>query len=201
MQRSLSPIAKRYLSGVAGMVGLGVIGTCAWGLHGRISTSASVPTISPAKLAPPSKAASDPVRLGPAEVGQASWYGEEFEGKRTANGERFNPDTLTCAHRTLPLGSLVRVTNLRNHRAITVRVNDRGPMLEDRMLDLSIAAAHRLGIHGIGRVSIQRIHTQSRAQQRLLEAETRHPSETPLPLHTVTVSQLHKPDFGFTRGR
>jgi rare lipoprotein A len=71
------------------------------------------------------------------QVGEASWYGPHFDGKQTANGETFDTTQLTCAHRDLPLGSWIRVTNLRNHKTVIVRVNDRGPMVDGRIVDLS----------------------------------------------------------------
>jgi len=79
------------------------------------------------------------------EVGEASWYGPKFHGKPTANGEFFNKNAMTAAHKTLPLNSLVRVTNLENGRAVTVRLNDRGPFIGERIIDLSEAAAKDLG--------------------------------------------------------
>ncbi|MDD5461269.1 MAG: septal ring lytic transglycosylase RlpA family protein [Methylococcales bacterium] len=84
----------------------------------------------------------------------ASWYGPRFHGKRTANGERFNMYAMTAAHKTLPLSSYVEVTNLKNHRSIIVRINDRGPYHGKRAIDLSYAAAKELGIKGIGPVQI-----------------------------------------------
>ncbi len=91
------------------------------------------------------------------EVGIASWYGEEFRGRRTANGEIFDPRRLTAAHPTLPLPSLVEVTNLENGRSIRVRVNDRGPFYGGRIIDLSEAAAAALGFReqGIARVRVR----------------------------------------------
>ena len=83
-------------------------------------------------------------------VGTASWYGEDFEGLPTANGEIFDKDQITAAHPTLPLPSLVRVTNLENGRSLTLRVNDRGPFVGDRLIDLSQAAARKLGYEGRG---------------------------------------------------
>jgi len=79
------------------------------------------------------------------ETGIASWYGRDFHGRLTANGERFDMHALSAAHRTLPLPSLVRVTNLENGRSIIVRVNDRGPFVKGRLIDLSWAAAVALG--------------------------------------------------------
>ena len=75
------------------------------------------------------------------QVGLASWYGPHFHRKRTADGERFNMNALTAAHRTLPFNTYVRVTNLANGRSVIVRVNDRGPFVGDRIIDLSARAA------------------------------------------------------------
>lgn len=80
------------------------------------------------------------------DVGYASWYGQEFAGRATANGETFNPEAFSAAHKTLPLPSYVEVTSLDNGRTILVRVNDRGPMDNRRLIDLSQAAAKQLGI-------------------------------------------------------
>lgn len=192
MQRNLSPTAKRYLSGVTGLVGLGMLGVSGWVFHHR-STAAPVSVATPALISPITAPPAQPVHLGPAEVGKASWYGEGFEGKITANGEHFDPNSLTCAHRTLPLGSLVRVTNLRNHRTVVVRVNDRGPMLEDRMLDLSYAAARRIGLLGLGKVSIQRIRTNSQRQEADMQAKTQN--------RPVNVSLLDPRPFPFLNQR
>jgi rare lipoprotein A len=85
---------------------------------------------------------------------KASWYGAQFHGKKTANGERFNMYAMTAAHKTLPLSSYAEVTNLRNHRSVIVRINDRGPFHGSRAMDLSYAAAKKLGIRGTGAVQI-----------------------------------------------
>ncbi len=82
------------------------------------------------------------------DVGYASWYGDELAGKPTANGEIFDPDGISAAHKTLPLPSYVEVTALDTGRTILVRVNDRGPMVNDRLIDLSRGAAEQLGITG-----------------------------------------------------
>ena len=84
------------------------------------------------------------------QVGLASWYGGAFAGHRTASGELFDPNAMTAAHRTLPLGAKVRVTNVENGRTITVRINDRGPADESRIIDLSRAAADALGFRASG---------------------------------------------------
>lgn len=84
------------------------------------------------------------------ERGVASWYGKKFHGKRTSNGETYNMYALSAAHKTLPLPSYVHVTNLDNGRSLIVRVNDRGPFLHNRLIDLSYSAASQLGIVGTG---------------------------------------------------
>ncbi|HIK25866.1 MAG TPA: septal ring lytic transglycosylase RlpA family protein [Thermosynechococcus sp. M46_R2017_013] len=93
------------------------------------------------------------VAMGPIRMqfsGLASWYGPGFHGARTANGERFNQDALTAAHRTLPFGTRVRVTNLQNGRSVVVRINDRGPFTGGREIDLSRGAAAAIGLIGAG---------------------------------------------------
>lgn len=91
------------------------------------------------------------------QLGVASWYGRFFQGKTTASGQPYDEYAMTCAHRTLPLGSVLRVTNLRNHKSVVVRVNDRGPMPESRVIDLSYAAAYTLGFseRGIAPVKVE----------------------------------------------
>jgi rare lipoprotein A len=92
----------------------------------------------------------------PYQIGTASWYGEYFDGKQTASGEDFDMYDLTAAHPTLPLGSYVRVTNLRNGRAVVVKVNDRGPIVQGRIIDLSYGAAEVLKFedHGLQKVRL-----------------------------------------------
>ena len=80
----------------------------------------------------------------PVESGLIAWYGKKFAGRRTASGERFNPEALTMAHKTLPYGTHVKVTNLKNKKSVTLRVNDRGPTQADRIGDVSLAAARQL---------------------------------------------------------
>src|SRR5262250_352383 len=89
-------------------------------------------------------------RNKPYQVGVASWYGEYFQGKPTASGEPYDMYDLTAAHPTLPLGSMVRVTNLRNGRAVVVRVNDRGPIVPGRIIDLSYNTARVLDFKAQG---------------------------------------------------
>ncbi len=90
-------------------------------------------------------------------TGQASWYGPGFYGNRTANGEVFRPGTMTAAHRTLPFGTKVRVTNLNNGRVAVVRINDRGPFHGNRVIDLGHGAAKELGVvsSGLARVKLE----------------------------------------------
>ncbi len=100
-------------------------------------------------------AASLPGAYGPSE-GVASWYGAQFQGRKTANGEVFDKEELTCAHRSLPFGTFLLVRNLDNGSSVVVRVNDRGPFVKDRVLDLSEAAARLVGMvaTGTARVSL-----------------------------------------------
>jgi rare lipoprotein A len=96
-----------------------------------------------------------PGRVEPSALrGQASWYGHPHHGRRTTSGEVYDMNKLTAAHRTLPLGTRVLVTNLDNGRTVEVRINDRGPVRRDRVLDLSYAAARRLGALGEGVIPV-----------------------------------------------
>jgi rare lipoprotein A len=99
------------------------------------------------------------------EIGKASWYGPGFQGNKTANGEIFNPNKLTAAHRRLPLGTKAEVTNLENGRKVRVRINDRGPYVKNRLIDLSRAAAKKLDMQkdGIARVEIK-VKSNQRAE-------------------------------------
>ena len=92
-----------------------------------------------------------------AAVGTASYYADEHHGRRTANGERFDMNAMTAAHPTLPFGTRVRVTNLANGREVVVRVNDRGPFVKARIIDLSYAAARKLGFAARGTARV-RVH-------------------------------------------
>src|SRR6185369_7315123 len=90
----------------------------------------------------------------PIQTGAASWYGPGFHGKRTANGERFNTHALTAAHKTLPFGTKVRVTNEQTGKSVVVRINDRGPYAHGRVIDLSKAAAEAVGLSDIAQVTL-----------------------------------------------
>ncbi len=89
------------------------------------------------------------------QSGRASWYGRLFHGRKTANGERFNMNALTAAHRTLPLGSYVRVTDKATARSVVVRINDRGPYVHGRVIDLSYAAARVLHLAHSGTADVK----------------------------------------------
>ena len=90
------------------------------------------------------------------QVGTASWYGEQFQGKQTASGEPFDMRDFTAAHPSLPLGTFVKVTNLKNGKAVVVRINDRGPVVDGRIIDVSYNAARALGFkeHGVQKVRL-----------------------------------------------
>ena len=94
---------------------------------------------------------------GAKRVGAASFYGKRFNGRRTANGERFDMGDMTAAHRTLPFGTKVKVTNRKNGRSVVVRINDRGPFHGGRVIDLSRGAASRIGMiqDGVARVELE----------------------------------------------
>jgi rare lipoprotein A len=89
-------------------------------------------------------------------TGMASWYGSDYHGRRTSNGETYDMDSMTAAHPTLPMPTIVRVTNLENGRSVVVRINDRGPFVEDRIIDMSRAGARELGFasQGVARVRV-----------------------------------------------
>jgi len=105
--------------------------------------------------APRAKSPDLPVSPGYVEEGNASWYGLPFHGRRASNGELYDMYRLTAAHRTLPFETVVRVTNLANGRSATVRITDRGPFVENRIIDLSLAAARELDMIGPGVVPVR----------------------------------------------
>src|SRR5579862_4006754 len=123
--------------------------------------AAQGPNISEATAAPVSSIQKKPevrkqVKTKPYQVGTASWYGQIFDGKPTASGEPYDMYDMTAAHLTLPMGSYVKVTNLRNGKAVVVRINDRGPVVPGRIIDLSYGAAQALQMkaHGLQRVRL-----------------------------------------------
>src|SRR5262245_24810615 len=128
---------------------------------------------------------------GGVQVGVASWYGPGFHGNRTANGEIYDQYELTAAHRTLPLGTRAMVTNLANGRSVEVRINDRGPFVDGRVIDLSYAAARTLGMVGPGtahvRIEVLRAATAA-APPPLLPPPAR---DLPTTTFLVEVAVLH----------
>ncbi|SAK41913.1 RlpA-like lipoprotein [Caballeronia hypogeia] len=126
---------------------------------------ANVPAAQPSQT--PSLADAQPITSGPdasnfEQKGKASWYGRMFHGRKTASGEKFNMNAMTAAHRTLPLASWVRVTNEANHKTVVVKINDRGPYVHGRVIDLSYAAAAVLGMRGSG---TQKVKIEGLTQQ------------------------------------
>lgn len=114
-----------------------------------------VQPLTPAVPALPIATPTSEPRVRSVSRGQASWYGPGFFGNRTANGEVLRPGTLTAAHRTLPFGTMVRVTNLWNGRTAVVRINDRGPFHGHRVIDLAHGAAQELGLVASGVASVR----------------------------------------------
>ena len=109
----------------------------------------------------------NPKRLiRPFQVGLASWYGRNFHGRLTSSGEKYDMNDFTAAHPTLPLGSYVRVTNVHNGNSVIVRVNDRGPVIDGRIIDVSYSAARALGFQGLLRVRLDLVPSQALAVTR-----------------------------------
>ncbi|KAF0141627.1 MAG: rare lipoprotein A [Stygiobacter sp.] len=148
----LSVISLVVLS--VGLINLG--DTSAGDNHG-------LPKVSISKDAEPNLV---PVELNEMGIMTASWYGPRFHGKTTANGEIYNQMALTAAHKSLPFGTLLQITNFRNGKSIIVRINDRGPYIDGRDLDLSKGTAKTLGIlhKGVVRVKVQEIVINSDTQ-------------------------------------
>jgi peptidoglycan lytic transglycosylase len=117
---------------------------------------------------------------GGVQTGEASWYGPGFHGRRTANGERYDQDALTAAHRTLPFGTRVRVTNLDNGRTVDLRINDRGPFVAGRIIDLSRAGARVIGLIGPGVGPVRLEVLESTAVARAEPPPPARPSPAPL---------------------
>jgi rare lipoprotein A len=121
--------------------------TCAVFLFGVAAVGSTIAQAEPGSAASYAKT----TRI---QSGQASWYGPGFQGRRTASGERFNTQDLTAAHRTLPFGTKVRVTNTKTGQSVVVRINDRGPYAHGRVIDLSRASAQSIGIDGLAQVTL-----------------------------------------------
>src|SRR4029077_7689414 len=128
------------------------------------------------------------------ETGVGSWYGPGFVGHSTASGETYDENALTAAHKTLPLPTMVRVTNLENGRQIQIRINDRGPFVNDRIIDLSRRAAQLLGVEqqGTAKVRVQVMAEESRALALSAGAgeEPQGPQPTAAPTTKVTTEAL-----------
>jgi rare lipoprotein A len=137
------------------------------------------------------------------ETGVASWYGEQFHGNRTANGEPYDMNAISAAHRTLPLPSMVRVTNLENGRALNVRINDRGPFARGRIIDMSRRAAQLLGFEqkGTAMVRVEILAEESIAMARgmdgmgstVVASADSHPVPNAAPRVAVTSAELPPP--------
>lgn len=126
------------------------------------------------------------------ETGIASWYGPDFHAKMTANGETFDQNAVTAAHKTLPMPSVVRVTNLENGRSLVVRVNDRGPFVNGRIIDLSRRAAQLLGMEGQGtaKVRVQIMPEESRILAGKVKPNGNEPQVAAAPRESVTAETL-----------
>ena len=157
---------RRFAEGLAVVLSVASLGAGA----------ASGPSLEAAKVTKPwvtvtpketSGHASKLTKKSPAyQVGTASWYGEYFQGKQTASGEPYDMNDLTAAHPSLPLGTFVKVTNLRNGKAVVVRINDRGPVVDGRIIDVSYNAALALGFRerGLQNVRLDIYHAQTVAK-------------------------------------
>ena len=93
-----------------------------------------------------------------AETGTASWYGKQHNGRKTASGQIFNMHSLTATHRSIKFGTKVKVTNLKNNKSVVVKINDRGPFVKGRIIDLSYAAGQQIGMNGTAKVSLEIIN-------------------------------------------
>ena len=132
------------------------------------------------------------------EVGTASWYGEDFHAKYTANGEVYNMNTLTAAHRTLPLPSIVRVTNLENGRSLVLRVNDRGPFAKNRIIDISKRGAQLLGFQnqGTAKVRVEIMEDESKELKEAILNKTETKLALQEPVRTNNTIPLCKTSTG-----
>jgi rare lipoprotein A len=110
-----------------------------------VSAKPDAPPPAPSQSVAPVEKAAGQASSG-IETGKLAWYGRKFAGRRTASGEVYDPDSMTMAHKTLPFGTRVKVTNVENKKSATLRVNDRGPTQADRVGDVSLAAARQLGM-------------------------------------------------------
>lgn len=132
------------------------------------------------------------------EVGMASWYGDDFHAKRTANGEKYDMNTLTAAHRTLPLPSIVKVTNLENGRSLVLRVNDRGPYARERIIDISKRGAQLLGYQtkGITKVRVEVLPNESKALKAAMLGQS-VPDISRIPVMKTSSSEVNSTNTEF----
>ena len=128
-------------------------------IYGCSAQAPSPPPLPPVQPPPPPPVVSVPPKEGPAKVTTASFYGPGLQGHVTSSGEVFDQHTMTAASRTLPIGSHAKVTNLKTGKSVVVRINDHGPFVKGRGIDLSKAAAKRIGIdhHGVAKVKVTRL--------------------------------------------
>ena len=152
----------RIAQGVAAIVLVANLGAA----QGPVASSGSKAQVKPIPQQVVLKPVTVKAHPKPYQVGMASWYGSYFQGKDTASGEPYNMYDLTAAHPTLPLGTMVKVTNIRNGRSIIVKVNDRGPVVPGRIIDLSYSAARALNFrnNGLAHVRLDVVHPQMVAE-------------------------------------
>lgn len=132
---------RRFAEGLAVVLSIASLGAGAASGPSSLEAAKVTPQVIPTGGHKPEKNK----KARPYQVGTASWYGDYFQGKPTASGEPYNMRDFTAAHPTLPLGTLVKVTNLRNGKVVVVRINDRGPVVDGRIIDVSYNAARALG--------------------------------------------------------
>lgn len=153
-----------FTSALALAVSMAVVSTASFAQAPAAAPAA--PVTAPAAAAPAAAAAKAPVvASGDGMDGKIAYYGAKFNGRKTASGERFSSAALTMAHKTLPFGTLVRVTNVKTKKSVVVRVNDRGPSTPDRIGDLTTAAAKKIGIikAGTGEVKLTIVGKKGKA--------------------------------------
>ncbi|SFV71866.1 Rare lipoprotein A precursor [hydrothermal vent metagenome] len=137
------------------------------------------------------------VKKGLTKIGKASWYGKPFHRRLTASGERYNMYSMTAAHRTYAMNTILKVTNLKNKKSVKVRVNDRGPFYSTRDIDLSYGAAKRLGITktGIGRVKIEVLSSgkknYNKKSYRKTKSTVKSPKNSNSKKHTVQIASFY----------
>jgi rare lipoprotein A len=130
--------------------------------------------------------------IGFTQSGIASWYGPGFQGRKTASGERFNTHDMTAAHKTLPFGSFVKVTNQENGKSVVVKINDRGPFIRGRIIDLSHAAKEELGMGGLADVIIEVIDPNTLESEESTEITTVTLFENMLPANSQVIIEYSK---------